>query len=126
MLDDGILVSNDPDFHDGTPLWELPATVLGQLNRTDTESATSRIDVSLAMKNLVQSNSWYAHVIVGVFTEYHIEYAQERDLTPAAYRKEITRAVDALTKEMNRINQYRSDEFEGIGRRGRRTLEQYL
>jgi hypothetical protein len=108
LLDKGILVAADDDFSDGAPLWELPGYVLGQLNRTDTCGANERIDVLLGMKQLLKESSWYAQILIANFT------------TPDpvhAHRRELTRAIDALTREMNRISQKRMADYEGIGKR---------
>jgi len=93
----------------GTPLWELPESVILQLQRTSTETVTERIDLFLGMKRLSERNSWYAQVLVANF----------RDGEPChKHRIELTRAVDALTAEMNRIHRRRVAEYtEGPGTR---------
>lgn len=95
MLEDDALAG----VHDGSvgPLWALPDTVIQQLTKTESMTVTERIDMMLGMKKLVNESAPYADMLVRVFVE------GETGLDGSG-RKELTRAVDALTRNMNRIN----------------------
>lgn len=91
------------------PLWELPESVISQINKTDTETVTERIDLLLGMKSLARRNGWYEQVIVANYLT---------DDPVHAHSQELTRAVDTLTREMNNVHRRRVAEYtEGPGTR---------
>jgi len=107
MLENGALAGVEEEA--GTPLWELPESVILQLRRTSTETVTERIDLFLGMKRLSERNSWYAQVIVANYL--HGDPCH-------THSQELTRAVDALTREMNNCRRRRVAEYlEGPGSR---------
>lgn len=94
----------------GVPIWELPQPIIKQLERTDTETVTERIDLFIGMHRLEERNARYVYVIVQAFVK------DEWDRTNNGM--ELTRAVDALTREMNRTNRRRKAEYtDGPGTR---------
>lgn len=94
----------------GVPLWELPETVIKQLNRSDTETVTERIDMFIGMSRLVKRNASYVDIITSAYLD--------RDFDRTKDGKALTRAVDALTKEMNRVHIARNADYtEGPGTR---------
>lgn len=95
LLDRDALGDLRGDFGDGTPIWELPMAIIEQLNRTDTETATTRIDLGTALKRLQSRNAWYVEVIVSNYVDGQPIHS---------HSQELTRAVDALTREMNRAH----------------------
>lgn len=108
MLDRGALDSEETsgDFGAGMPpLWELPLNIIGKLERTDTETATERVDLVLGVRGLRDSKSPYYAEIINRYVY---------DITPqdGGARKQLTRAVDALTNEMNRVNTRRKAGYE--------------
>jgi len=107
MLDRDALAGVDEAS--GVPLWELPETVIQQINRTDTETVTERIDLLIGMKRLLRRNASYVDIL----------RAQYLFGTPIhSHSQELTRAVDALTKEMNRVHIARKAEYvDGPGSR---------
>lgn len=103
MLDRDALGDERGDYGTEVPLWELPESIIDQLNRTDTETATERIDLFTGLKRLSKSNSWYAEIVICNYVDREPVHA---------HRKDLTRAVDALTKEMNRTHTRRKAEYE--------------
>ena len=93
----------------GTPLWELPETEIKRLQRTDSMTVTERIDLFLGMRQLAKRNAAYADYIKcryldGDWSHIHPE--------------KMSRAIEALAKEMNRIHIARKAEYtEGPGTR---------
>lgn len=109
LLDRDALGGERGDYGTDVPMWELPESIIDQLNRTDTETATERIDLFLAMKRLYETNSWYAEIIVS-------NYVDNAPVHP--HYKDLTRAVDALTREMNRTHTKRKAAYtDGPGTR---------
>lgn len=105
MLDRGALEANptDGDFgSDMPPIWEYEASIIQQFERTDTETATQRIDLALGMRGLRDAASPYFAIIVNKF----------RNGIGPDHWKTTTRAVDALTHEMNRVNTRRKANYE--------------
>lgn len=95
----------------GTPLWQLPDTIILQLQKTQTETVTERIDLFLGMKKLAERNSGYYALI---FNNYVLGISP----SDGTERKNLTRAVDALTREMNSAHRRRVAEYtEGPGTR---------
>jgi len=95
---------------DGVPIWELPESVIKQIERTDTETVTERIDLFIAMGRLMQRNARYVDVVVRAFVTGDWDRSKDG--------KELTRAVDALTREMNNTHRRRVSEYrEGPGTR---------
>lgn len=95
----------------GVPIWELPESIIKQLERTDTETVTERIDLMIGMSRLLKRNASYVQLLRDVYLN---------GVTPddGTERKNLTRAVDALTKEMNRVHIARKAEYtEGPGTR---------
>lgn len=113
MLDRGALESDEATGDFGavdTALWELPESAILKLNRTDTETATERVDLVLGMKGLRDSQSPYFADIVN-------RYVLGMPCTDVSARKRVQRAVDALAVEMNRVNTRRRFEHDGLGSR---------
>lgn len=110
MLDHDALGGERGDFGTDVPMWELPESIIDQLNRTDTETATERIDLFRGLKRLYASNSWYAEIVVSNYVDCDPVHPNRIDLT---------RAVDALTKEMNRTHTRRKAAYDE-GRPGTR------
>lgn len=94
----------------GIPLWELPETVIKQLQRTDTETVTERIDLMIGMKRLLKRNAAYVDIIKQAYLGTDFDRTNDG--------KQLTRAVDAVTKEMNRVHIAQiADYTEGPGTR---------
>lgn len=91
-------------------IWEYDWEIIKQFERTDTETATQRIDLALGLQGLRDAKSPYFAVIVNKFVH---------ELDPD-HRKTLTRAIDSLTDEMNRVNTRRKFNYEGVG--GRRSM----
>lgn len=107
MLGSGAL--GDPNGDYGThasPIWEMPESVIEQLQRTDRESASERIDLFLGLKQLHRINPRYGYLI----SQKYIHWVEFDNDDPD--RKACDRAVDALVREMNRVRVQRGNAFE--------------
>jgi len=106
MLEQNALAGVDEGS--GIPLWELPETEIKQLQRTDSMTVTERIDLLIGMQRLVRRNASYADLLVRAYL--YDDFDRTND------GKALTRAVDALTKEMNRVHLGRKADYtEGPG-----------
>lgn len=109
MLDRDALGGIAGDVGVAIPTWEVPEALLEQLNRTDTETATERIDLGIGLKRLHKRNARYVAVIMAQFVDNQPIHD---------HSQELTRAVDALTHEMNRTHRARVANYtEGPGSR---------
>lgn len=106
LLEAGVL---DRVADESLVVWELPESVVRQIERTDNETLTEMIDLFEGLKGLQKRNTRYAEIIV----------ANYRDGEPIhEHRKDLTRAVDALTAAMNNCHRRKVAEYtEGIGTR---------
>lgn len=105
MLKRGAL-GEDPDS--ATP-WVMSVHEIEALGRPDSEVTNTRIDLYLALKALGESNARYAYLLIRRYREGYVFPQGDPD------RQACMRAVEALTKEMNRINIRRTSRFEGAG-----------
>ena len=111
MLDNDALAGAEEGS--GTPLWELPESVIAQLSPTETETVSERIDLFMGMKKLADRNSAYYTAI----TNYYV-HGIPLDNSNSTERSKLQRAVDALTREMNNSRRRRVAEYlEGPGSR---------
>lgn len=106
LLESDALADVDPGF------WTLPETELKKLDRPDEVSVTEHMDLLVGMQRLVKKNANYADILVQAFM---------RNEPSHTYRVELTRAVDALTVEMNRSNSAQRFDHRNGGR-GRGTV----
>lgn len=106
LLEAGVL---DRVADESLAVWELPESVVRQIERTDNETLTEMIDLFEGLKDLARRNPRYAEVVV----------ANYRNGEPIhEHRKDLTRAVDALTVSMNNCHRRKVAEYEeGIGTR---------
>lgn len=114
LLEAGVL---DRVADESLAVWQLPESVVRQIERTDNETLTEMIDLFEGLKDLYRRSfkkdgekiHRYAEVIV----------ANYRDGEPIhTYRADLTRAVDALTVSMNNCHRRKVAEYEeGIGTR---------
>jgi len=98
--------------HDGRDSWSFDEESIRRmrfLQRPDSVSVTAMIDLTIALKTLFDEDSGHAAAIVNRY-----KYQIKPD-TPNA-RRQLSRAVDALTRGMNSINRRRRAEYtEGPG-----------
>lgn len=110
LLEAGVL---DRVADESLAVWELPESVVRQIERTDNETLTEMIDLFEGMKDLNKRNPRYASIIIDNYRDGN----QEGTLS-ATDRKTLTRAVDALTVAMNNCHRRKVAEYEeGIGTR---------
>src|SRR5690606_36305277 len=84
---------------------------LRQLQRPDALTISAIIDLSLGLKQLFLKNSTYAANVVN-------RYAYGIKPEDGKGRMDLTRSVDALTREMNSVSRRRKAEYtEGPGTR---------
>lgn len=78
-------------------------------DRSDTLTLSERTDLISALERLRKRNAHYVDILIKQFVEHDPIHT---------HSQELTRAVDALTHEMNRVNRARQGEFvEGPGSR---------
>ena len=110
LLEAGVL---DRVADESLAVWELPESVVRQIERTDNETLTEMIDLFEGLKDLARRNPKYAALISAVYRD-----GDQEILTSATERKNLTRAVDALTVSMNNYHRRKVAEYEeGIGTR---------
>lgn len=91
------------------PLWELPISIIEQIERTDRETLSERIDLFDGLRALHNRNERYALIILG---EYRLGCPVHK------HNKDLTRAIDSLTRFMNSSRRRRiADYEEGPGTR---------
>lgn len=106
LLEAGIL---ERAVEETTPLWELPESVVRQIERSDNETLSEMLDLFAGLKDLWRRNEQYAKFIVAEFQEGNPIHGHAQNLT---------RAVDALTSAMNNCHRRRHAEYsEGPGTR---------
>jgi DNA-directed RNA polymerase specialized sigma24 family protein len=115
LLKGGALLAEDGGQHlvtsdDVNGVDEDGLDVRQQSARRERETVTERVDLRLGMASLAKRNSNYFSAIIRA---YKLGIAPVGDTEP----KNLTRAVDALTNEMNWSFKRRYDEFEGPGKR---------
>lgn len=106
LLESGVL---DRVADETFAVWELPESVVRQIERTDNETLTEMIDLFEGLKDLHRKNPRYAQIVV----------ANYRDGEPIhEYPIQLTRSVDALTVSMNNCHRRQVAEYlEGPGTR---------
>lgn len=110
LLDSGVLAGR---VDEAIPLWEMPESVVRQIERTDNETLTEMMDLFGGLKALYRRNPRYAEIIES-------EYGANPSIEPLdnADRVRLTRAVDALTSAMNNAHRRSFAEYsEGPGSR---------
>jgi hypothetical protein len=114
MLDRGVLDSENGDYGvPDVPIWEMPESVIEQISRTDTDTATERIDLFLGLKRLARRNSSY---FIAIHNRYVLDLPIDNSTSTESNR--LTRAVDSLAREMNGAHRKRvAEHIEGPGTR---------
>lgn len=94
------------------PSWDLPRSLIEKLDETETETRSERRDLFLGMKALAGSNEVYASAIKNSY------WTDGNPKLTSSERKRLQRAVDALTREMNRSHTRVTAQYDnGIGAR---------
>ena len=110
LLEAGIL---DRVADEAIAVWELPESVVRQIERTDNETLTEMIDLFEGLKDLRKRNEKYASLIVSEYRD-----GDRTESMSATDRKSLTRAIDALAVSMNNCHRRKVAEYlEGPGTR---------
>ncbi len=97
------------ETEEGMQPWEMPESVIRQIIRPESETVSEMVDLAQGLEKLSNRNPRYVDILL----------ARYKDHAPIhGHSEELTRAVDALTREMNNARRsLRAQYQDGPGTR---------